>query len=315
VAEATVRRVVPGGTGADDRDAARRRMTTVADPREEEMEMAAARRSGSRLPVLLGHRLRRLRWHFFGEEPELRLLPVLADPARTFLDVGAHRGLYLEHALGHFRGAIGLEPNPGLFAYLSCCFAGRAEIRQLALSDRPGRMWLYVPVIDGRPVPSRASLDPAANGPVEQRLLEVPVTTLDVLDPPPLAFVKIDVEGHEAAVLRGGRAVLGRDRPRLLVEIEERHHPGGSAAVFSGLAGLGYAAFHLDPATDRLRPCSAADLPRLQPPDRAKTPDGKRSRDYVNNFLFLHRDDRAAFDRLAAARLLDSDLSARTVTG
>lgn len=257
------------------------------------------RRLLSGLPAPLQHRLRRLRWRLSGGERELALLPPLADPHRTFLDIGAHRGLYLEHARGHFARLVGIEPHPDLFAYLARCFAGRAAIHGLALSDREGTLTLHVPVLDGRPMTSRASLDPTANGPVEHRILEVPVAPLDSLDLPPLAFVKIDVEGHERAVLRGARSTLGRDRPRLLIEIEERHHPGKSAGVFADLAALGYRAFHLD-REGRLRP-TTGDVVALQRSVPADRP-GKGGRPgYIKNFVFLHRDDREALARLRAA--------------
>ena len=38
-----------------------------------------------------------------------------------------------------------------------------------------------------------------------------------------VAFVNIDVEGHEFAVLKGGEALIARERPVLLVELEYRH--------------------------------------------------------------------------------------------
>lgn len=42
---------------------------------------------------------------------------------------------------------------------------------------------------------------------------------LDELDLPPPQFIKMDVEGAEAAVLAGGRTLLLRARPRLLIEL------------------------------------------------------------------------------------------------
>jgi hypothetical protein len=65
-----------------------------------------------------------------------------------------------------------------------------------------------------------------------------PVTTLDALwdrcGVPPVQVVKIDVEGYELEVLRGGRRLLTDARPDVLVET---HQPAGPVELF---AELGY---------------------------------------------------------------------------
>jgi hypothetical protein len=53
--------------------------------------------------------------------------------------------------------------------------------------------------------------------------MDVPVERLDDQGLSGVSFLKIDVEGHELPVLRGGDELLARDRPVLLVEIEQRH--------------------------------------------------------------------------------------------
>jgi FkbM family methyltransferase len=39
-----------------------------------------------------------------------------------------------------------------------------------------------------------------------------------------VGFIKIDVEGHELAVINGATTLLTTQRPLLLIEIEARHH-------------------------------------------------------------------------------------------
>jgi hypothetical protein len=45
------------------------------------------------------------------------------------------------------------------------------------------------------------------------------------------SFIKIDVEGHEEAVLDGARALIAAQRPMLMIELDEGFNPGVVAAL------------------------------------------------------------------------------------
>ena len=49
--------------------------------------------------------------------------------------------------------------------------------------------------------------------------VDVPTVTLDETDLPPVAFIKIDAEGHDPDVLAGARRLLARDRPLVYTEV------------------------------------------------------------------------------------------------
>ncbi|HUZ11388.1 MAG TPA: FkbM family methyltransferase [Caulobacteraceae bacterium] len=72
------------------------------------------------------------------------------------------------------------------------------------------------------------------------REISVPVARLDDFQLPPIGFIKIDVEGHEEAVLQGARETIGRNRPALMIEIEERHNRGAIERVFDHFRSDGY---------------------------------------------------------------------------
>jgi FkbM family methyltransferase len=223
---------------------------------------------------------------------------------RAFLDVGANRGTFLEVALGRYASLHAVEPNPRLARYLRDAFGDRVDVIEAALSSRDGTMTLFVPRLANQPLNARGSLQPDANAGLAQDSFTVPVRRLDDLELPPLALIKVDVEGHEAQVIAGGKARLAADRPVLLVEIEERHHPGRSDEVPDTLMALGYEAFYLSGGT--AVPLHGQPISELQPAHLRELVAAGRHHvsGYVNNFLFVHRSDASSREMLARARLL-----------
>src|SRR5260370_39426524 len=57
--------------------------------------------------------------------------------------------------------------------------------------------------------------------------------------------MKIDVEGHEEAVLDGARKTLARCRPRVLVELDERLAPGAIERATEFFRAQGYAGYFI----------------------------------------------------------------------
>ncbi|MGI9134567.1 MAG: FkbM family methyltransferase, partial [Rhodoferax sp.] len=151
------------------------------------------------------------------------------------LDVGANKGSYLYWLARWSRGAtvVAFEPQRALAQYLaaSCQRLGLSHVRveNLALSDRAGVIDLFVP--GGTDSPG-ASLESSVAEKGECRVERVQVDTLDAYLGShawqPVKVIKIDVEGHEMAVLRGAKAVISRDRPLLIIECERRHLTDGA---------------------------------------------------------------------------------------
>jgi Methyltransferase FkbM domain len=115
----------------------------------------------------------------------------------------------------------------------------------------------------------------------------VQVKRLDDLGLDNVGLIKIDVEGHELAVLRGAAHTLRRHQPTLVIEAEERHHPGAVAAVTEFLGGLGYTGYFDIDGTRR--PINEFDPGIHQSSANiAGWKDGWATHGiYVNNFVFL----------------------------
>lgn len=232
-------------------------------------------------------------------ERELRLLGALVDPARPCVDVGANNGLYTYALLK--LGApriVAFEPNPRMAAILKRRFAGhirsgRLTVETLGLSTERGAVDLFIP--EG--AHALASLEPRSARNLEK--MTVQIVPMDALDLGAVGFVKIDVEGHEGAVLEGGRALIARERPNILVEAEERHQHGAVDRARAVLDPLGYQGFFLGP--EGLTPVARFD-PAVHQKESALDPSGRHRLPgalYVNNFMFVR--DAAAAERLRKA--------------
>jgi len=230
-------------------------------------------------------------WELRKGEPELRLLAILKDSGRDFLDVGANAGVYSFYALNRFRKVIAVEAHPAMASGLRRIIKPENRVLPVALSDRIGETTFHIPTRRGRDVLTRSSLQQDANPGFDLRTITVPTTTIDELELSRIGVMKIDVEGHESAVLRGGVRTLAATKPTCIVECEERHNASGVAQTFAFFDTLGYQGYFLHRGA--LRPVADFDTAVLQRPDAAKSVGGKRSPDYVNNFIFIHPDNAA----------------------
>jgi FkbM family methyltransferase len=164
----------------------------------------------------------------------------------TLLDVGAHDGAFtLPLAALPDSRVLAFEPLPSAFARLRAAAgtAANAELRQEALGDHDGEITLALPLVDGVAQEQWASIAKgyAGHGPrVAEQRFTVLLRRLDALALADLTAVKLDAEGAEYEVLRGGRETLLRCRPVLSIEIEERHRPGSTWSVPAFLDALGY---------------------------------------------------------------------------
>lgn len=244
---------------------------------------------------------RAYRYRYRVDPAEIRFVRQNLVAGQVAADIGCHKGAYtywMRRRVGPNGIVYSFEPQPRQVAYLREAFSAmnydNVEVVPMGVSDHCGQLPLYIPTKSTH----AASLEPTCVGGVSDADCSsqtIDVTTLDefftstgrkagaddaTCRRPNL--LKIDVEGHELAVLEGARRTLEAHHPTLLLECEARHRPDADVRpVFEFLQSLGYVgSFFSNGARRPLTEFDPATHQRLdQNSDRL--PVG-----YVNNFAF-----------------------------
>jgi FkbM family methyltransferase len=173
---------------------------------------------------------------------EMAAVTHLLREGELFVDIGANLGAFTLLAAGIAKARVlAIEPAPETLPWLHEHVAlnnltGLVEVAATALSDGPGEI--------------RMTAGLGASNRVDPDGIAVPVTTLDAL----LAgrvpkLIKLDVEGHEAPVLRGAVATLAH--PALLCLVVETRGHGDENAVDAQCRAAGLAPHAYDPFARR----------------------------------------------------------------
>jgi FkbM family methyltransferase len=165
-------------------------------------------------------------------------------------DIGAHFGVFSLAAALSGGSAVAVDPSPTAVhmtahqASLNRC-SEKIRIVRAAVSDANGQIYMlssgafaagYFRVMRGR---MRSELTPTPAVTIDELTRQFGAPT----------HVKIDVEGHEAQVLRGARTTLDSCSPLLFLELHNEMvtADGGSAeAALDELDKLAYATFSLE---------------------------------------------------------------------
>ncbi|GBQ19221.1 hypothetical protein AA12717_0177 [Gluconacetobacter sacchari DSM 12717] len=174
----------------------------------------------------------------------------------TFIDIGAHIGWFTilgAHKVGPEGRVYAFEPRPAIFERLRASveangFQDRCILHCAALSDTAGTVSMAT---FSREFNSGHAVMVSGTIPEDASLVEdIPTIVLDGLAwDRRIDLIKIDVEGAEALVLRGGRALLLRDRPIIVSEFFPMWLRKVSLVspdeFMTFLKGLGYRVFEL----------------------------------------------------------------------
>lgn len=155
-------------------------------------------------------------------EPELEIITELLDADDVFFDVGANTGVYSLLVADHLREkgvVVAFEPVPELIVAMEYSIAKNSlsniRLRNLCLGAETGVRTLWL----NDEKPNSFSISNRIGEPKGTSVLTAALDDLfdwEGLDR--LNYLKIDAEGAEAEILKGGMSVLSRYRP--IVQLE-----------------------------------------------------------------------------------------------
>ncbi len=192
-------------------------------------------------------------------EREIRYLPNLASRSLGSIDIGVYRGVYSYFLSKESEYVYAFEANPLLIKKLKKGFHNYKNIRieNLAISSNKGLADLKIPFrnqnIDYNNHEELYQLGTAtiheknnlAN--TNFKSLEIQKINLDSYSfDHKIGFIKIDVEGHELDIIYGAKNLILKDKPNLMIEIEEKHTGIPNIEIINQIKEFGYECFYLN---------------------------------------------------------------------
>lgn len=154
-------------------------------------------------------------------EIEIPILPFIV-PHKLSIDVGANKGTLTCLLSRISSNVIAYEANPKLFNKLNQAIGHTIDLREKAVSNKNEELTFYVPLSDTKQELSNiGSLN--RNTDFLNFEYNVQAVSLDNENIDCVGFIKIDVEGTELDIIEGALNIIDRDRPVLMVEINDKH--------------------------------------------------------------------------------------------
>ena len=191
-------------------------------------------------------------------EPEIKLIEEFVVSGTDSLDIGANQGIYSYVISKYAKTVHTFEPNPVIFSFLNrniYKIINNIKLYNFGLSNKDGKTILRIPIRNKLAKEEnyeeffemgRATIHDK-NEFNEFRTFEVNVKKLDNLQfENPISFIKIDVEGHEIEVIEGAIETINKNKPILLVEIEERHSKKKVIDAIKFINTLGYKSYYFN---------------------------------------------------------------------
>lgn len=163
-----------------------------------------------------------------GDRGLVRLLRRLWTAGKTFVDIGANVGVYTAMAakrIGSSGTVHAFEPVQSTFKRMQDNIKlnnfSNVKIYNNALSSRTGTASIWIPKHNNK---GMSSLHPNAT-PLDEESITL-ITLDNVIKQGKIEtvdIIKIDVEGHELEVLKGGMDTISEMRPIIALELSREH--------------------------------------------------------------------------------------------
>lgn len=234
--------------------------------RPQESSVLACTRDGFKLWLNLDNPEHR-RIYYYGEHDEryeLALFRRILRSGDVCWDIGANIGFYtcfFARKIGLRGRVVAFEPVAGTRKILEQSVEangfGNVQVIPAALSNRSGTAEIHFS--DENMGEGTASL--LTHG-KQNRCEQVNLQTIDSLELPTPAVVKIDVEGHLLEVWQGGHVFFTKNAPLILAEIKDCASVEGLRTLMTDIRNAGFSVFEIhkrslkeitDPTTSKKR--------------------------------------------------------------
>lgn len=219
-------------------------------------------------------------------EPELVWIKEYLQNNAVIFDIGANVGTFLYQLEGKLKpqNIYGFEPNKKLYRRLKRLFP-KMNVHSVALSDENTTAEFKVPIINGKIIASRGTLNTSYKEKGEEKSYTEKVEVIKLDDwakkqaISKLDFIKIDVEGNEMKTLTGAKETIQKFLPTLMVEMEQRHHNTPIWDEISEVASWGFDVKYLNRKNFELEKLTEEILLKNISDEKNKT-------EYINNIIF-----------------------------
>lgn len=197
----------------------------------------------------------------------------------TFLDIGANAGIYSYHFRNKMKKIVAFEPVKEVLISLENLKSSNVKIHNCALSNNCNYLEIHIPVDKhGNKISYTASLEPRTENTIKRK---IEVKMLDDFNYQNISLIKIDVEGHELEVLKGGYETINKFKPHMVIEIEQRHLAYDMNKTFDYIKSVGYEIFFIN--NGELCPINKFSYDKHQKPYLENVMD----ENYTNNFVCM----------------------------